>query len=616
MTTTTIEQQAPTTTNGRAIGSVAAMNGYVKEIANVLRRSGRAGALQYVPEITWLLFLRILDEREQDKAREAAALGLPFRPTIEAPYRWCDWAAPYDPKTRDAQGRAQGWKRKELNESQMGALKAFVNDELIPTIRKLEESAQHGSPQHVLSQIFYNTPRTYIDTEYNLLEVLDRVHRLSSKSIDNTHIFPLSQVYEGLLLSMGQKNNDGGQFFTPREVIRVMVRVLDPRPSQSIYDPCCGTGGFLAETFSYIVERYGPTLSAEQFDRLETQTFYGREKDALVYPIALANLVLHGIDLPHIWLGNTLTGDPAYAKLFEDAPTQFDIVLTNPPFGGKESKTAQKKFTYETGATQVLFLQHILEELKDGGVCGVVLDEGVLFRTTEGGFVGTKKRLCEDAEVFCIVSLPGGVFTNAGAGVKTNLVFFRKGSPTTAIWYYDLSDLKINKGNPLTVGHFDDFLQRYRLAPAHPGRISPKSWTVDFEARKESARAAAAPIQTKAKELWAQATAKNKAIAGLKAQIRQVATLEARDELLAQIGRQEDEQKQARKQAQALENEATGILNAVYDLKAVNPNSSGTRDQRTPDELLSAIEEAQQAISLAVEALRASRSIVRIGDGD
>src|SRR5262249_5429569 len=157
---------------------------------------------------------------------------------------------------------------------------------LIPTIRRFEKSAMHGSRQHVLSQIFSNTPRTYIDTEFNLLEILDKVHLLSEETIDTTHIFPLSQVYEGLLLSMGQKNNDGGQFFTPREVIRVMVRVVDPQPGWTIYDPCSGTGGFLVEAFAHISQK--EDLSAIQIERLKNETFYGREKDAQVYPIALA----------------------------------------------------------------------------------------------------------------------------------------------------------------------------------------------------------------------------------------------------------------------------------------------------------------------------------------
>jgi type I restriction enzyme M protein len=605
MTTTPKRKTKLANANGRAIGGAASMNAYVKSIADIMRRSGRAGALQYVPEMTWMIFLRVLDEREQREAAEVTALGKRYGPTLDPPYRWFDWAAPYDPAIKDAQGRAQGWKRKQLQDREFGAVMRFVNEDLIPTIRRFENSAMHGSRQHVLSQIFSNTARTHIDTEYNLLEILDKIHLLSEQTIDTTHIFPLSQVYEGMLLSMGQKNNDGGQFFTPREVIRAMVRVVDPQPGQAVYDPGSGTGGFLVEAFAHMIGR--ANLSAEQIEQLKTETFYGREKDALVYPIALANMVLHGIDIPHIWHGNTLTGDPTYTKLFDDAPSQFNVVLSNPPFGGKESKAAQAKFTYKTNATQVLFLQHIFDSLKDGGVCGIVMDEGVLFRTNEGGFVGTKKKLCDDFEVFCIVSLPAGVFTDAGAGVKTNLVFFRKGRPTRQIWYYDLSNLKINKSNPLKMSHFDDFLKHYALDPDDPDRASPCSWTLDFEARRHEAREVAAPIQARAKTLIAEADQLQKAIGRLKPQLRQAATREEWDALQTQIDRHSAEQRAIVKQARGLENEAQGILDAVYDLKAVNPHAADTGDRRTPDELLKVIEEAQREIDAGISALRAMR---------
>ncbi len=206
---------------------------------------------------------------------------------------------------------------------------------------------------------------------------------------------------------------------------------------------------------------------------IKRQTFYGREKDNAIYPIALANLVLHNIDEPHIWHGNTLTGAETYGGLFQDAPQLYDVVLMNPPFGGKEGKDAQTRFPYKTGATQVLFLQHVIDSLKPSGRCGIVLDEGVLFRTNETAFVQTKRKLLDDCDLWCIVSLPGGVFTAAGAGVKTNLLFFTKGKPTEKIWYYDLSDIKVGKKTPFTLKHFEDF---FRLLPDRAD--SERSWTV------------------------------------------------------------------------------------------------------------------------------------------
>ncbi len=231
-------------------------------------------------------------------------------------------------------------------------------------------------------------------------------------------------------------------------------------------------------------------------------TFYGREKDNAIYPIALSNLILHGVDEPHVWHGNTLTGQEVYGDLFKGAPQFFDVLLMNPPFGGKEGKEAQTQFDYKTGATQVLFLQHVLKSMKTASRCGIVLDEGVLFRTNETAFVQTKRKLLEECDVYCIVSLPGGVFSSAGAGVKTNLVFFTKGKPTETIWYYDLSAVKVGKKTPLTLAHFGEF---FKLLPARGD--SRDSWTVNFAARLQQALEEARPHREKAAELFTQAKA-------------------------------------------------------------------------------------------------------------
>jgi len=220
-------------------------------------------------------------------------------------------------------------------------------------------------------------------------------------------------------------------------------------------------------------EKLGNAATADQIDGLAHRTFYGREKENLIYPIALANMVLHGIEEPRLWHGNTLTGNETYGGLYQDAPALFDIVLTNPPFGGKEGKEAQTRFAYKTGATQVLFLQHVIDSLKPGGRCGIVLDEGVLFRTNETAFVQTKRKLLDDCDLWSIVSLPAGAFVNAGAGVKTNLLFFTRGKPTERTWYFDLSDIKVGKKTPLTVGHFEEF---FRLLPGRGE--SERSWSV------------------------------------------------------------------------------------------------------------------------------------------
>lgn len=451
--------QAPVV-GGDTFLSQGSLNAAVYSICDILRRSNCKGAMQYVPELSWILFLRILDQREELEAEEAAAVEDEFTPSLKAPYRWRDWAAP------------GGGKRKELEHAGMGSLFKFVNEELLPYLHGLRDRRGATSRQKVVAEIMSGVERVRVDTEKNFLDVLDRVHEIRTEGVDETHIFTLSQAYEGLLLKMGEKGSDSGQFFTPREIIRAMVKVVDPRSGQTVYDPAAGTGGFLAQAYEHmkgsLKRAIGPDL-----DELKRKTFYGREADNATYPIALANLVLHGIDQPNIWHGNTLTGHEIYGGLFISAPKSFDVVLTNPPFGGREGVDAQTNFAYKTSATQVLFLQHVIDSLKPAGRCGMVIDEGVLFRTQEQAFVKTKQKLLDECDLYCVVSLPPGVFSAAGAGVKTNLLFFEKGGPTERVWYYDLSDLKVGKKSPFTIERMGDF---FDLLPRRAE--SPRSWCV------------------------------------------------------------------------------------------------------------------------------------------
>ncbi len=536
----------------RSIATTQSLSAFVKSICDIMRRSNCASALQYVPELTWILFLRILDAQESRNREAAEALGRRFSSALHPPYRWQDWAAPYDEKADlfTAEGKRLGWKRYEL-QSRTGDLLAFINGDLLPYLHGLDilqsgpqagRPNPHASPkQRVIGRIMTAVERVRVDSETNLCDILDRVHEISIDHIDDRHFFTLSQVYEDLLLKMGEKNSDGGQFFTPREVVRAMVRTLAPQLGETVYDPCCGTGGFLAQAYELMRAQLGDAAPATDIAQLKSHTFYGREKENLVLPIALANLVLHGIDQPRLWHGNTLSGVASYDALFDGAPATFDVILTNPPFGGKEGRDAQRHYAFETSATQVLFLQHILAELappaddRPGGRCGVVLDEGFLFRTNESAFVETKRRLLDECDLWCVVSLPGGVFSTAGAGVKTNLLFFTRGRPTERIWYYDLSHVKVGKKTPAGLALFgwgpgfellDDAALPATLVgdwanqPGHAGRPFPTfarllaqrgtagadsalSWTVDFAARRAAAREAMAPHLAEAARLLA-----------------------------------------------------------------------------------------------------------------
>ena len=539
------------------------LNAAVKSICDIMRRSNVAGAMNYVPELTWILFRRILDEREAHEAEEATALGLSFTPSIKAPHRWRDWAAPESALRKDT--KASVWD--------------FVHTKLLPHLKALKDKPSATPRQKVISEVMSSVERSKIDSEKNFCDMLDKVHELSNETVDDTHVFALSQVYEGLLLKMDEKGNDGGQFFTPRPVCRVMVRVVAPKIGETVYDAGCGTCGLLAQSFEYMREKAGNKITGPQLETLKHRTFYGREKDNAIYPIALANLILHGIDEPHIWHGNTLSGQETYAELFKGAPQFFNCLMMNPPFGGKEGKEAQTQFEYKTGATQVLFLQHVLKSMKAGSRCGIVLDEGVLFRTNEEAFVQIKTKLPEECDVYCIVSLPGGVFSSAGAGVKTNLVFFNKGEQTEQIWYYDLSDVKMGKKTPLTEAHFDDFFKF----------LSKRA------AKLQQAVEEARPHREKATELSAQAKT-------LEDDWRDKRKAKTTSE--AKLAALEEKWKAVEREARESPSKAVTIEAAAYDLKAVNPNRVSNEDTRTPMALLDFIADKGNEADAALARLR------------
>ncbi len=597
-----------------------------------MRRSNCASALQYVPELTWILFLRILDAQEARARESAEVVGANFSSALQSPYRWQDWAAPYADKTdhpKTSEGKPFGWKRQELFAAGDGKLFDFINKELLPHLHGLDIDIRTGLPnphasrkQRIIGRIMTAVERVRVDSETNLRDILDKVHEIHIDHVDDTHFFTLSQVYEDLLLKMGEKNSDGGQFFTPREVIRAMVHTVNPQLGQTVYDPCCGTGGFLAIAYEHIARQLGNSATSTDIDTLKHDTFFGREKENLVFPIALANLVLHGIDQPNLWHGNSLTRRTTYGALFEQAPKTFDVILTNPPFGGKEGSDAQKNFSFETSATQVLFVQDILGELAAKGSCAIVLDEGLLFRTNESAFVETKRKLVDECELWAIVSLPGGVFSTAGAGVKTNLLFFTKGKKTEKIWYYDLSYVKVGKKTPLTLAHFGfdhngevladaqlpailtaewvedeantgkPFPSYARMLQQHgkPEGDSRYSWTIDFNARRAKARAEMQPLLDEAAQIKA-------SVVDLKEQLKRRKKDKADDVELAALDAQIKENE---KSVRDLETKAADIDAAVFDLKAVNPNAVANVDTRTAQQIIDNIAEQGRIVSKAL----------------
>jgi len=619
----------------KSIASTQSLSAFVKSICDVMRRSNCASALQYVPELTWILFLRILDAQEARSREQAEAVGASFFPALSSPYRWQDWAAPWSDKPghpQTVEGQPFGWKRQALFAAGDGKLFDFINQQLLPHLHSLDIDTRTGLPnphasrkQRIMGRTMTAVEKVRVDSEANLRDILDKVHQINIDHVDDQHFFTLSQVYEDLLLKMGEKNSDGGQFFTPREVIRAMVHTVKPTLGQTVYDPCCGTGGFLAIAYEHMARQLGASVTSTDIDQLKHDTFFGREKENLVFPIALANLVLHGIDQPNLWHGNALTGRATYGALFDQAPKSFDVILTNPPFGGKEGLDAQKNFSFETSATQVLFVQNILAELAPNGTCAIVLDEGLLFRTNESAFVETKRKLVDECNVWAIVSLPGGVFSTAGAGVKTNLLFFTKGQKTSQTWYYDLSGVKVGKKTPLTLAHFGFGTQGEVLADAqlpavltaswredeaNAGKAFPSyarmlqqrgtaqgdsrySWTVDFAARRATARANLQPLLDEAAYLKAVLTDLKEALKRLKKDKVSAAELAALESKISEKD----------KRVHELEARARDIDAAVFDLKAVNPTVRDNSDDRTPQQIIGHIAAQGRVVSEALNRL-------------
>jgi type I restriction enzyme M protein len=426
-----------------------------KNIDDVLRKeAGCTTELDYTEQTSWLLFLKYLDGLEQDKAMEAKLEGKRYNFILDKPYRWETWAAP---KGRDGQ--------LDHNKAPSGDdLLDFVNQKLFPYLRGFTQKATGPNTiEYKIGQIFGEI-KNKISSGYNLREIIDHIDELRFRSQTEKH--ELSHLYEAKIKNMGNAGRNGGEYYTPRPLIRAMVRVIKPKIGERIYDGACGSAGFLCESFDYMKGFSGLTTS--NFKTLQTRTFYGKEKKSLAYVIAIMNMILHGIEAPNILHTNTLSEnlDDIQEK------DRFDVVLANPPFGGKERKEVQQNFRIRTGETAFLFLQHFIKILKAGGRGGVVI-KNTFLSNTDNASVSLRKLLLESCNLHTVLDCPGGTFQ--GAGVKTVVLFFEKGAPTRKIWYYQLDPGRnLGKTNPL---NDDDLAEFVKLQKTFAD--SPKSWSVD-----------------------------------------------------------------------------------------------------------------------------------------
>jgi len=427
-----------------------------KNIADVLwKEAGCTTELDYTEQTSWLLFLKYLDGLEQDRADQAALEGRTYTYVLDEPYRWESWAAP-----KGFDGKLD-WNRALTGDD----LRDFVNGELFPYLHAFKQKASGPNTiEYKIGEIFGEI-KNKIQSGYNMREIIDHIDELRFRSQAEKH--ELSHLYEDKIRNMGNAGRNGGEYYTPRPLIRAMVRVVDPKIGETIYDGAAGSAGFLCESYGYL-KAQNPERTTEQDRILQERTFYGKEKKSLAYVIAIMNMILHGIEAPNIVHTNTLTENLADVQ----EKDRYDIVLANPPFGGKERKEVQQNFPIRTGETAFLFLQHFIKMLKAGGRAGVVI-KNTFLSNTDNASVSLRKLLLETCDLRTVLDCPSGTFQ--GAGVKTVVLFFEKGRPTQKIWYYQLDPgHSLGKTNPLNDDDLAEFvdLQKTRAD-------SPTSWTID-----------------------------------------------------------------------------------------------------------------------------------------
>lgn len=432
----------------------------IDRITNILRRDdGISGAMHYTEQCSWMLFLKFLDDYEAEKMDEAILSGKEYQPVLTDTYRWSQWACP---KNKDG--------KPDLNNEQTGDdLTNFVNDKLFPYLKAFADiNADSQSFTYKVGAIFQ-----YLDNKvvsgHTLREALNIIDKLNFQS--KTDLFELSQVYESLLQNMGDAGGYAGEFYTPRAVIRAMVKVIDPKAGQTIYDGAAGSCGFLVESFEHL-KNNKEKLSTKNWEFIQKQTFFGFEKTSLAYVMGMMNMILHGLEAPSLFRKNTLTQDIRSIQ----EKNRYDIILANPPFGGKEKSNIQQNFPIQSTATELLFLQHFMKSLKIEGRAAIIVPEGVLFQTNSA-FKQVKQELLENFNLHTILSLPSGVFLPY-SGVKTNVLFFERKGGTTNIWYYECEpEQKLTKNKPISDEHLKDFVSLYSSRTT-----TDNSWIVPIDA--------------------------------------------------------------------------------------------------------------------------------------
>ncbi len=424
-----------------------------KNIDDVLwKESGCTTELDYTEQTSWMLFLKYLDDLEQERAMEAELAGTPYEFLIDESHRWTGWAAP-----KKADGSL------DHDHAMIGDdLIQFVNTDLFPYLGGFKARASGPDTIEYKIGAIFGEIKNKFQSGYSLREALEYMDTLHFRSQNEKH--ELSHLYEAKIKNMGNAGRNGGEYYTPRPLIRAMINVIQPKIGETIYDGACGSAGFLCEAHDSLRKS---ELTTKQLKTLQTRTFFGKEKKLLAYIIGTMNMILHGINAPNILHANTLTENLADIQ----EKDRFDIILANPPFGGKERNEIQQNFPIKTGETAFLFLQHFIKKLKAGGRAAVVI-KNTFLSNSDNASKALRKELLEACNLHTVLDCPGGTFL--GAGVKTVVLFFQKGMPTTKVWFYQLDPGRsLGKTNPLNDDDMGEFVKLQKIFAD-----SQQSWSI------------------------------------------------------------------------------------------------------------------------------------------
>ena len=426
-----------------------------KNIDKALRNdAGCSSELDYIEQTSWILFLKYLDDYESEREDAAILNGEVYARILETEFSWKTWAAP---KREDGSP--------DINAALTGDdLTVWVNERLFPYLSGFKKSAEAPDTiQYKIGEIFSEIDNSLKDG-YELRNVIEQVDTLSFLSNENKH--ELSSLYEDKIKKMGNAGRNGGEYYTPRPLIKAIVKVVNPVIGETVYDGAAGSAGFLCEAYEHL--RTSKELTGAEYERLQKRTLLGKEKKSLAYVIGLMNMILHGIEAPTILHTNTLSENTADIQ----DKDRVDVVLANPPFGSDENKQVQHNFSIKSGEPAYLFLQHFIKMLKINGRAGVVI-KNTFLSNTDNASIALRKELLTECNLHTILDLPGGTFT--GAGVKTVVLFFDRGTKTDKIWYYQLDPGRnLGKTNPLNDKDLAEFLEFQQ-----DSRESEKSWSID-----------------------------------------------------------------------------------------------------------------------------------------